>query len=592
MKQKKILRSLIILLGIHISLAHIPIANADNQNIADIKKDYYKNILNSTTSTTSLKISACDSLITIAKEKKDTTLQIYTHIKKAEILSKIGMYTTSIIEDLKAINLINLNTPSDKEHNILKSRSLYRVARMNYNLGMFEQSTKVLYNIIADSSTNINTKVKTYALLSNLYLILGKHQYAEKYISHANILIEDNSKEIDTLTLFSYTNNLAALYYKQNKIDSVLSIMKINYLFANSIGDEYILTYQHNLSNIYLHLKELDLALATLLNIINTLEKTQNSNYLFVISVQNVAYIYFLKKEYKKSLKYYKKALALTQTNLTKRLEASCLIEMSSVYQELGEYKTALEHLQKGYNIKETIYSAQAIEKITIENNNFETKKNTIENKILSQDLNITKIKNKNRNIILLVLSIILLVFCFAFYYFIKKLKKQAKILNIKNYDIEETSSKLSNDINIRNRKLAKSSLILIQTNEILSTLETNVKKLKTLNSNSNCKDIINEMSSILSVYNPKKNWEEFSLYFEQISPNFFKYLTINHPTLSQNEQRTCALIYLNLTTKEIANITFRSNRTIESIMYQIRKKMNIPSEEKIISFLRKNISE
>ena len=49
-------------------------------------------------------------------------------------------------------------------------------------------------------------------------------------------------------------------------------------------------------------------------------------------------------------------------------------------------------------------------------------------------------------------------------------------------------------------------------------------------------------------------DWEEFSLYFEQVHRTFFTNLKSRFSELTNNELRLAALLRLNLNTKEIAN--------------------------------------
>lgn len=50
-------------------------------------------------------------------------------------------------------------------------------------------------------------------------------------------------------------------------------------------------------------------------------------------------------------------------------------------------------------------------------------------------------------------------------------------------------------------------------------------------------------------------------------------------PDLSQSELNVCALISLNLTSKEIALLINRTVGTVENIRISIRKKLNFNSE-------------
>ena len=81
--------------------------------------------------------------------------------------------------------------------------------------------------------------------------------------------------------------------------------------------------------------------------------------------------------------------------------------------------------------------------------------------------------------------------------------------------------------------------------------------------------------------------WDEFELCFNQVHSSFFTRLHEVCPDLSRTEQRICALLVLNLSVKEIAGITHRSVRTVEASIYQIRKKMSIPTGTGTLAFLQ-----
>lgn len=70
--------------------------------------------------------------------------------------------------------------------------------------------------------------------------------------------------------------------------------------------------------------------------------------------------------------------------------------------------------------------------------------------------------------------------------------------------------------------------------------------------------------------------WEVFRTYFEGVNQRFFDKLYQIHPQLTNSEVRMCAFILLNLTTKEIAQMSNRLVRTVETIKYNLRKKLAI----------------
>ena len=64
------------------------------------------------------------------------------------------------------------------------------------------------------------------------------------------------------------------------------------------------------------------------------------------------------------------------------------------------------------------------------------------------------------------------------------------------------------------------------------------------------------------------------------------KTLNEKYPNLSQNEIRLCAFAKLNMTTKEIAAITYQSINSITVARYRLRKKLGLQQDENLHSFI------
>lgn len=78
--------------------------------------------------------------------------------------------------------------------------------------------------------------------------------------------------------------------------------------------------------------------------------------------------------------------------------------------------------------------------------------------------------------------------------------------------------------------------------------------------------------------------FEKFQVFFPYFIPEILKIST----DLNHSELYFCALMKLDFDTKKIAKVTNNSIRAVESKKYRIRKKLNIPSEVNINSFLIK----
>ncbi|MEM7382317.1 MAG: LuxR C-terminal-related transcriptional regulator, partial [Bacteroidota bacterium] len=77
-------------------------------------------------------------------------------------------------------------------------------------------------------------------------------------------------------------------------------------------------------------------------------------------------------------------------------------------------------------------------------------------------------------------------------------------------------------------------------------------------------------------------NWKNFSRYFEEVHKDFNSNVKAKYPELTSNELRLLALLKMNLSSKEIANILNISPNGIKKARYRLRKKLDISTEESL----------
>jgi DNA-binding CsgD family transcriptional regulator len=115
---------------------------------------------------------------------------------------------------------------------------------------------------------------------------------------------------------------------------------------------------------------------------------------------------------------------------------------------------------------------------------------------------------------------------------------------------------------------------LLETTNEVYDHLDETGKE--------NIKALLRNIESNID----QSAWREFETRFEQVHETFFNKLNVLFPNLTPNDRRICAFLKLNMSTKDIALLTHRSPRSIESTRYRLKKKFGLSPEEDIINFL------
>ena len=80
------------------------------------------------------------------------------------------------------------------------------------------------------------------------------------------------------------------------------------------------------------------------------------------------------------------------------------------------------------------------------------------------------------------------------------------------------------------------------------------------------------------------KNTQNKSVVLNSANKNVL--LLKKYPSLTVNELRICSYLLLNISSKEIAELTKRSIRSIESTRLHIRKKMKLSHDENLVKCL------
>jgi len=130
-------------------------------------------------------------------------------------------------------------------------------------------------------------------------------------------------------------------------------------------------------------------------------------------------------------------------------------------------------------------------------------------------------------------------------------------------------------------------ALNIIAKNEILKSIS---KKLARLSSDpaiaGNHREIIQLREEVLIALQMDKERDTFELFVEERNRNFYRRLNNRFPNLTNSERRLAALLRLNLSSKEIANLLNISPKSVEMNRYRFRKKIQIGKDVNLCEFI------
>lgn len=461
---------------------------------------------------------------------KDSSMYEYaiTQGDRANIFINKGFYKIALQETLEALRV--LDTVYDKP---------WRMADAQRQVGYIEflrenHSNALLY---FKKAAKVYDEQKDNVYLSRIYTDIGNANYHLKQndsaIYHLNLglqLAKDNGISENEGNALS---NLGKVYLQKNEpkkalqyLNDALIIHTKNNFKTNVLGT------QNDLGKVYLQMKQPE-------NAISLLNKTiQSATGSGPINDLKIAHKY--------------------------RFEA---------YKQLGQLENAIKDQLVFQKLTDSIFNEKKSQQIEELRTIYETEKN--EQKISIQQNEIAlleqeaKINNLQRMLLGGGLGLLLLVFGFAFYGIRQKMKRNK--LEKERVDVE---------LAFKKKELTTHALNLARKNETLENLKAKAQELKEKEStNTGYNQLIRSINFDLQDDN---NWENFARYFEEVHKDFNSTIKSKYPEVTSNELRLMALLKMNLSSKEIANILNISPEGIKKARYRLRKKLDITTEDSL----------
>lgn len=269
---------------------------------------------------------------------------------------------------------------------------------------------------------------------------------------------------------------------------------------------------------------------------------------------------------------------------------------LSEMYADNNNYKESYNYLIVHERIQDSLFNTEKERMLTEFETKFQSDRKDNEIELLKSKADI-----QQKNTILLIVLIIVFAGVIVLLFFLFKLKstafnrqhklmEQENIIHAQENEINEKENLiLHKQLETKNRELASKALEMLRFNDTISIV---IEKLegfsgkinKSPEESKHIRNIIYELEN-----QTKQNiWNEFDKIFKNIHSEFYDKLLEVCPDLTATEIKIAALLKLNLSTKEIAAITFKSEGGIKTTRYRLRKKLALTSDENLVPFLMK----
>ena len=266
---------------------------------------------------------------------------------------------------------------------------------------------------------------------------------------------------------------------------------------------------------------------------------------------------------------YLDKALEAAKKEKIKRRLILTYKNRAEANAKLKNYKEAYED-QKMYTIlQDSVFNKTKSQQIEELRTIYETEKKEQQIKIQKNEIELLGTKNKVSNLQRILLALALALALIAVYAFYQR-----------NNHNKLAKEKAEVDLEFKTKELTTHALHLAKKNEVLNDLKQKAKVLKAdADADPGYQMLIQTINFDLQDDN---NWENFSRYFEQVHKGFNSKAQKQFPNITKNDLRLMALLKMNLSSKEIANILNISSDGIKKARQRLRKKMGLDSNDSL----------
>ncbi len=411
-----------------------------------------------------------------------------------------------------------------------------------------------------------------YRILGSVFKYKGDYDKSLQYYFNGLGLNEELGNRSGMANAY---NNIGIVYLLKRDIEQSLDYyrksLEIN--LADGIEAEASINYG-NIGVAYLELGMMDSAMHYISKRYSLVIR-MNDRKGMATSLESLGDYYLKSGDFDRALENYRQAL--TQSRVLGILETTknTLKSMSYLYEAEGDYMTSLAYYKAFVNLRDSILNQETVRRIEQIEMEYAYDKETQEHQLNEQKQKIIRT--------IVYIALIFSVLTLFLFFWLQNIKLKQKGLLEKALNLE--SQQLKSEVTFKDKELFSKALYLAEKNQLINDITRRLNKamVDPAGTKNTIKDILKDLRFSSNI----QTWEEFEYIFLKVHPDFFNTLVKRFPDLSPNERRLCAFLKLNLSTKDISNITHQSSHTLTVARTRLRKKLGIANTgENLSSFL------
>lgn len=529
------------------------------------------------------------------KEKADT-------LKILRNLEKMQFYTTEIQNRDSAVKYMNrafseiMDSPEALSYDMNLKIADYLTGESNFQ-GALDYYMTALKKLDESTAANPSPKAKgTYiSLYRSIAYCLGMYDpdKAVRYLHQALGIAESLKREnpvynLDTVRLTIY-NNLGSIYIDHNKPDSARLYISKAYDCRDATGanPRHMAKLYNNLGILAGQDGELDKAEDYFNRAIDYNKKAGKEGH-FAHIYLNIGNCKYLRGDLDGAARYATLALEQSRKESGLRNELLCREALAEIYEQKGVNKLALENLKSAVVLKDSLFGFEkAREGIQAElQYQYQKQKKEME---LQQEKLLSDKENKAKFYMLFAVILLFGIALLTVLYLMQKTKAaksklEQEALALRNENLALKTETLEKQLDDKEKELSTHAEYLLNRQDYVDSV---IDRLKNVSAEAADDAEMSKMLDDIRTNIRESMKDEFSVLFQTLHHDFYKNLYAMHGNLTPNEKRLCTFIRLNLSSKEISNITQQSVKAIEIARSRIRVKFGLDRKDNLNAYLQ-----
>lgn len=495
-------------------------------------------------------------------------------------------------EPSKAIHLANtaiLKAQKIKNAGLL-ARSMVILGEAYINQGDFDMGFESVINALdIYPKDDLLLKADIYVSLSGAYSKLKDLEKAASYVDEAAEIYREAGDD----------RNLAICYNVRGLIyihmpDNIKAEENFKKALAINRRLKEMKSVAANLNNLCLYEGNIEEKIDMLKEAI-AINDSLGAVWSLSENYNNLGTQYFYGKDYEKALAALNQAAVFAGQLNAKELICDNHRYYSWVYEAMGNYSAAYNHLLELYDHEQELMAKDELRKIEVSIIQDRLREKEQEITMREQAFQIESLKQRGYILVLLIVAVLMLLL-YLFYHFRQKRKiqlleakqmlevKERELITLKLQQAKVQAEVVEQELEHSRHELTNFAFFIQSRKDLLSNIRQMIKdgfKLKGPVLDAHLRNV----NVYLSQFDARNT--EMELLIDQINEQFINKLSRLHPNLSKNERRLASLLRIGLSTKEIASVIDSTPKTVNMARYRLRKSLNLDSDESLSEYMK-----